>query len=155
MATAPRLEIPISSIEGVMKPEGVRSEFRSSVYVVFTSIDWTLKALEKACELAKPLDANIVVVAVQVVPFPLPLDQPPVPMEFVVRRFEEKAGEYPVKTHIAAYLCRNPMEAFKRILNRNSQVVIGVKRRWIPSRSERLAKKLCRAGYDVILVKME
>jgi hypothetical protein len=149
MATATRIEIPISPIESISP------KFRPSVYVVFTSIDWTLKALEKARELAKPLDANIVVVAVQGVPFPLPLDLPPVPMEFVVRRFEKKAGEFPARTHIAAYLCRNPMEAFKRILNRNSQVVIGVKKRWMPSHNERLAKKLRRAGYDIILVKME
>jgi hypothetical protein len=127
----------------------------SLVYVVFTSINWTLKALEKARELAGSGGAKIVVVVLQVVPFPVPLDRPPIPTEFIVRRLEEKADIFPERTHIAAYLCRNPMEAFKRILNRNSPVIIGVKKRWLPSRDERLAHKLQRAGYDVTLVKTE
>ncbi len=126
-----------------------------SVFVVFTSINWTLKALRKAREIARPVGANVVVISVQVVPFPLPLDEPPVPMEFVVRRFEEMAGSFPEKTRVSAYLCRNPMEAFKHILNDNCPVVIGVRKRWMPGRDERLARKLSRAGYHVTLVNVE
>ncbi len=126
-----------------------------SVFVVFTSINWTLKALEKARDIARPLRANIVVLAVQVVPFPLPLDKPPVSMEFVVRCFEEKLGESDGTTHISAYLCRDLMEAFKRILIRGCPVVIGMNERWWPTRNERLARKLRRAGYSVISVKTE
>jgi hypothetical protein len=127
----------------------------ATVFVVFTSINWTMKALEKAHEIAWPVGAAVAVVAVQVVPFPLPLDAPPVPLEFVVRRFEEMAGAFQEKVQVACYLCRNPMEAFKRILSRNCPVVIGVRKGWIPRRDERLARKLRRAGYDMVLVKME
>ena len=126
-----------------------------AVFVVFTSVNWTLKALEKAREIARPVGAKIVVVAVQVVPYPLPLDEPPVPMEFVIRRFEEKVGEFPEKTHISAYLCRDLMEAFKRILIPGCPVVIATQERWWPTRNQRLARKLRRAGYDVISVKTE
>jgi hypothetical protein len=126
-----------------------------SVFVVYTSFNWTLKALEKALEIARPLGANIVVVAAQVVPFPLPLDRPPVPMEFVIRCFEEKANELPDGTQISAYLCRNPMEALKRILSPHCPVVIGIKKRWWPTHDGRLARKLIRAGYNLTLVKAE
>ena len=149
MTSAARLEKPISLIKGV------NPKVRPSVYVVFTSIDWTLKALEKARELAKPLDANIVVVAAQVIPFPLPLDRPPVPMEFIVKRFEERSNEFPERTRVIAYLCRNPLEALKHILHRNSPVVIGIRKRWWPTHEKKLAQKLRSAGYPVSLVETE
>jgi hypothetical protein len=126
-----------------------------SVFVIFTSIHSTLKALKKAREIARWVGANVVVVVAQVVPLPLPLDEPPVPMEFVLKRFEQMADASQEKTLVSAWLCRNPMEAFKRILNRDCPVVIGVRKGWMPSRDKRLARKLRRAGYDVVLVKTE
>jgi hypothetical protein len=138
-----------------IRPQPVSLEQESSIYVVFTSMDGTLKALEKAREMAKPFDAAIIVIAVEVVPFPLPIDKPPVPMEFVLRSIEEKADEFPERTRVIPYLCRNAMDAFKCILTRNSPVIIGVKKSWLPSRDERLANRLHRAGYNVTLVKTE
>jgi hypothetical protein len=125
------------------------------VFVIFTSINGTLKALQKALEIAQPVEAAVAVVALQVVPFPLPLDEPPVPMEFVVKRFQEMAGTISGDTIVSAYLCRNPMEAFKRVLKHNCPVVIGGKKRWLPGRDERLARKLRRAGYDVSFFETE
>ncbi len=144
-----------ASIEAGNELPDISPDCELSVFVVFTSINWTMKALERARDIARPLGANIVVVAVQVVPFPLQLDEPPVPMEFVIRRFEEMADGFPEKTRVSAYLCRNPLEAFKRILNPKSPVVIGVENKWFPGRDERLARRLSRAGYDVTLVKSE
>ena len=111
--------------------------------------------MEKAREIARPLGANVVVVAVQVVPYPLPLDRPPVPMEFVVRRFQERASEFSGRTLVSAYLCRDPLVALKQILNPNCPVVMGIRKKWWPTRDERLARKLRRAGYEIILVETE
>ncbi len=133
----------------------ISPEIGLSVYVVFTSIRWTLKALEKARKMAGPVGAKVVVVAVQVVPYPLPLDTPPVSMEFIVRQFEKKAGEFPERTQISAYLCRDPMEALKRVLDPDNPVVVGVEKKWFPTRDERLARRLRRAGYEVTLVSEE
>jgi hypothetical protein len=143
------------SIEGETKLQAISPEFRLPVYVIFTSINRTLKALEKAGQLAKPLQTGIEILAVQIVPYLLPLDEPPVPFEFVVRRFEEMVGQFSEKTRISAYLCRDPMEALKRVLKHNCPVVMGIRKRWWPTRDERLARKLRRARYDVILVETE
>ena len=126
-----------------------------SVFVVFTSIDRTLRALEKAREMARLSGAKIAVIALQIVPYPLPIFEPPVGFEFVVRRFAEKAGRSQEKIQVSAYLCRDPFEALKVILNPDYPVVMGIKKKWWPTRDERLARRLRRAGYDVISVETE
>jgi hypothetical protein len=143
------------SIEGEIKLQAVSLGFRLPVFVIFTSINRTLKALEKARQLARPLQTGIEIVAVQIVPYALPLDEPPVSFEFVVRRFKEMVDQFPEKIQISAYLCRDPMQAWKRVLKHNCPVVMGVRKRWWPTRDERLARKLRRAGYDVILAETE
>jgi len=153
MSTTVGSRKPAISREDELSP--ISPESGLAVFVVFTSINWTIKALEKAREIARPVGAKIIVVAVQVVPYPLPLDEPPVPMEFVIRRFEEKIDEFPERTQISPYLCRDLMEAFKRILNPRCPIVIGMQERWWPTRNQRLARKLRRAGYNVITAKTE
>lgn len=140
---------------GDLEPPHISPDLGLTVFVLFTSIHWTLKALERAREIARPLGASIVVVAVQVVPYPLPLSAPPVPFDFVVKRFEEKTGELSGEVQISAFLCRDLMEGLKCALNRNSPVVIGTPKGWLPTRDERMARKLLRAGYEVILVDEE
>jgi len=134
------------------EPPSISPDSELSVFVVFTSINWTLKALERAREIARPFGANIAVIAIQVVPYPLPLDRPPVSVDFVAKRFEERASELSERTKVSAYLCRDPLLALKRILNPNCPVVMGIRKRWWPTADERLARKLRRAGYDIILV---
>ncbi len=128
-----------------------------AVFVLFTTVDWTLKALEKACEIARPLEAKVVVVMIQVVPFPLPLDTPIVPLEWVIGRFEEKVGDLPDDSDIKVlvYLCRDRTSALKCVLNPVCPVVIGMKKRWRPTQNERIARKLRRAGYEVVSVILE
>jgi hypothetical protein len=143
------------SLHGEAELQARNRASRLPVFVVFTSMNRTLKALEKASQLAKPLQTGITVLVVQEVHYSLPLDEPPVPFEFVIRHFEEMAGRLPENTQISAYVCREPMQALKRVLKHNCPVVMGVRKRWWPTREERLARKLRRTGYDVILVKME
>jgi hypothetical protein len=137
------------------EPQCVSPDSQASVFVIFTSAKRTLKALEKAGELANSLGAGIVIVATQIVSYVLPLDEPSIAFEFAVRRLEIMASQFPLKTQVSAYLCRNPLEALKRILTPDSPVVIGVRKRWWPTRDEKLARKLRRAGYVVTLVETE
>jgi hypothetical protein len=151
MSTALGVEKPIS-FDSETKPQIINSGFVQPVFVVFTSINRTLNVLEKASQLAKPLQGGIEVLAIQTVPYSLPLEDPSVPSQFLVSRLEEMAAQFPEQIKISAYLCRDLLDALKRILNRNCAVVMGVRKRWWPTRDQRAARKLRRAGYNVILV---
>ena len=141
-----------ASICGAMKLQPIRFGLESPVLAVLTSINRTLLALEKAGQLVEPLTSGIGIPAVQTVPHAPPQDGPSVPFEFLVRRLGERAAQFPMQTMISSYLCRDRLEALKRILNRNSLGVTGVMKRWWPTRDKRGAQKLRRAGYNVIFV---
>jgi soluble P-type ATPase len=130
------------------------SEAHLAYVVIFTSVSQTLKAYERALDLAKPLGAGVIVLAVQVIPFALPIDEPPVSFEFIVDQFETQALDKYGEPHIVAYLCRDPLEVYKRILNRFSPVVIGTekRKRWLPTREKRLARKLRRMGIRTVMI---
>jgi hypothetical protein len=128
---------------------------RLAVFVIFTSISETLKALERAQQIAEPVGATVHIVAAQVVPYPLQLDQPPVSLDFLIREFEAKADGHLDNTQISIYLCRDREEALRRVLSFGCPVVIGIRKRWLPTWDECLAKKLRRIGYDVLSVAEE
>src|SRR5574341_597275 len=56
------------------------------VCVLFTGMENTLAALGKAEQLASGLDAHILLIVPLVVPYQLPLAQPPVSPDFLARR---------------------------------------------------------------------
>lgn len=127
------------------------AEHRLDVVVVFTSLDASIAALKRATALATGLNARIILVVPQVVPYPLPLEKPPIPLVFSERQFEKIVAESPVETTVRVYLCRDRWHTVASVLRPHSLVVIGVLRRWWPSREERVASKLRNAGHQVIL----
>jgi hypothetical protein len=141
--------------EREIEPEAISPALRLPVFVVFTSVNPTLKALGKASQLAALLQTSIEVLVVQVVPYLLPLDEPPVRLEFIAKRFEEMADKLPEKTKISAYSCRDSIQALKCVLHRESLVLIGIKKRRWPTRDDGLARRLRHADYNVILVETE
>jgi hypothetical protein len=142
-------------INGAATPESDDSNVQGSVVVIFTSTKRTLKALEEAGTLAKHLGTRVVVVAAQVVPYALPLDETSFPMQFVLRHFAETAARLPIQFSIIPYLCRSRLEALRQILPQNSPTLIGIRKsRWF-TRDERLVKKLRRAGHPVIAVETD
>jgi hypothetical protein len=127
-----------------------RSESKLNVAVIFTSVPLTLTALRKAAALASRLGGRITVLAPQVVPYPLPLESPPVLLDWNERRFRVIAEESPVETTVQLYLCRDRTETLKAILPPRSLVVIGGRKRWWPTAEKRLASQLRSAGHEVI-----
>ena len=146
--------LPPATARPVRAPSG-ESEHRLDVAVVFTSAAATVLALRKAGALAESLSARITLLVPQIVPFPLPLESPPVLLHFSEQRFREIAKESPVETTVHIYLCRDRLETLKAVLAPHSLVVIGGARRWWPSREERLARQLRRAGHEVVLTETE
>ena len=123
--------------------------------MVFTSVAATLLALKEAAALASSLAARITLLVPQVVPYPLPLESPPVLVEFNERRFRVIASESSVETKVQIYLCRDQLEALTLVLNPSSLVVLGGPKRWWPTSERRLARKLRSAGHEVILKETE
>lgn len=137
------------------QPAIEETEARLNVAVVFTSVDATLAALRKAGTLANRLGGRITLVVPQVVPFPLPLTSPPVLLDWNEKRFRVIASESPVETTVMIYLCRDRVETLTTVLTPRSLVVVGGRKRWWATAEQRLARRLRRAGHEVIFTETE
>lgn len=142
---------------GAGRPPGAEEDGqRLNIAVVFTSVESTLAALRRAVALASSLRARILLLVPQMVPYPLPLDSPPVLVDWSEERFRRIAGETPVETVVRLYLCRDRVETLKDALRPVSLVVLGGRRKWWPfNREKRLALRLRRAGHEVIFTETE
>jgi len=131
------------------------TEARLNIDVIFTSTRETLAALRRASHLANRLNAGITLVVPQAVPYPLPIESPPVLIEFNERRFSALATQCGVEATARIYLCRDPWEALQTALKPQSLVVVGGRKHWWPTAEWRLARKLGRAGHEVIFAEAE
>src|SRR5664279_5686212 len=98
------------------RPTAEEADQKLNIAVVFTSVESTLPALQEAGNLANSLGARIKLVVPQVVPYPLPLETPPVLVEFNENRFRVMASQSPVETSVQVYLCRDRFEALSSAL---------------------------------------
>jgi hypothetical protein len=126
-----------------------------NIAVVFTSVEATLAALKEAGALASSLGARITLFVPQVVPYALPLETPPVLIDFNEKRFRVIASESPVETSVQIYLCRDEFETLASVLSPRSLVVLGGRKRWWPTRERSLARKLHAVGHEVLFKEME
>jgi hypothetical protein len=131
------------------------NEAKLEISVVFTSAERTSAALQEAGRLAQELNAHISLIVPQTVPFPLPLINPPVLLDFSRSRLGELAGESRVETSVRLYLCREREHALRMALAPGSLVVIGTRGRWWRGGDRRLAAHLRRAGHRVVIVETE
>lgn len=122
------------------------------VNVLCTGVPTTVKAMESAVELARGLNARLRLLVAQVVPYAVPLETPPVLVEFQEALFRDLAQGYGVETRVDIFLCRDAGEAFVRQLSPHSVVVLGTRKRWWPTTEEKLARRLRRLGHEVLVV---
>jgi hypothetical protein len=122
------------------------------VTVIHTTSEGTLEALRLACGLAKDLGVRIAVLAIQLVPFRLSLEQPLVSTNFLRQRLSAlaaKVGLGDEEVTLQIYLCRDERQALAKFLPPKSLVVVGGQRGWWrPER--RLEKWLARLHHQVI-----
>ena len=130
-------------------------ETRLNVHVVFTSVPATLAALRKAATLTNRLGAHITLLVPQVVPYPLLLESPPVLLDWSERRFRVIAEQNSVETSVHLYLCRDRLVTLLKTLRPHSLVVMGGPGRWWLNPEKRLARKLRKAGHEVIFTETE
>jgi len=138
------------------------------IAVIFTSVESTLKALQAAGEMASSLGARINLVVPQVVAYTLPLESPPVLVQFSEDRFRAIAAQSGVETSVQIYLCRDRLETLISVLDSDSIVVLGGPKRkwpWWPSiwktpsfcrtKEEHLAWRLRLTGFEVLFTETE
>jgi hypothetical protein len=131
---------------------------RLEVNVIFTDPQATMAALETAGSLARDLGACIQVRAAITVPYTLPVDKPPVSVEFIenllcglVSRADLDAFE--PRVHL--YECRDRIETLLQVLRPNSLVVICGQEHWWPTAERRMAKALRSKGHRVVFVGLQ
>ena len=130
----------------------VSQQAAMEIVVLHTTIAETLEALKSAAQLAHGLSARIRLLVLEVVPYPLPLDQPQVTLPFTSRRFRTLADNVAVETNIDIHLVRDPDKTIESVLEPHSVIVMGAPRSWWPNAHRRVAKRLERMGHQVVLV---
>ncbi|HEY3132828.1 MAG TPA: hypothetical protein VGL91_25475 [Acidobacteriota bacterium] len=120
------------------------------VNVIFTTTEGTLAALKAAARLTTYLNARIRLIMLQAVPHRLPLERPPVSIEFTVQRICDLASAAGVESDALLVLCRDERRTLIEFLKSKSLVLLGGRKLLWPTREQRLAGLLKQHGHDVI-----
>jgi len=151
----PSLELPryaqvVNNAVRHTVPETRAEQAGLLVSVLFTTPAETLEALHAAASLAADLDARINLVSVRVVPYPLPLDRPPVYVEFLARQLRAVAAQSPLPVEIHLYFGRDAVETLNSVLPPDSLLLAGRRRGWRANIAKRLAGRLRQKGHHVL-----
>ncbi len=135
----------MSSIKTMSSRAPVRIEEKPqlAIHVAYTSEPETVAALRHAAKLAAGLGARLLIVAPQVVPYGVDLDQPPVSPDFTASRMLRLAAEADVEADVHIVLCRDRMDGLESVLGRNAVVLVG---------ENKLARQLTKRGHQVLAV---
>lgn len=143
-------------LDSESKPKQIIPKAKTPIFVIFTSMNGTLKAMEKADHLAQSSDGRIELLVVETIPYPLQLDEPQFQNNLLLQQLAQMAEQFQSQTRISALPCRNSLETLHRLLYRNCQVVMTVPPAGLlPNHDRTLAQKLSDAGYNVTLVETD
>jgi len=137
---------PIKTMSsGVPVRAPVRSDEQPqlAIHIVYTSEPETISALRHAAKLSTGLGARLLVLAPQVVPYGVDLDQPPVSPEFTAGRMLRLAEQAGVEADVHVVLCRNRLDGLESVLGTHAVVIGG---------ENKLARQLSKRGHDVLVV---
>jgi hypothetical protein len=123
--------------------------------VPYTDPATTRGALTAAAVLTRGLNASIVLVAVQVLPFPAPFYCPTSVQKHLEAQLAGLASGCPVAVEATVVLARDQEEGYLQVLHPGATVLIATRTRWWKTREEKLARTLTRAGCKIALVKLD
>jgi len=112
----------------------------------------TRAALKYAASLANDLDVRLRLIDVHVVPWGVPLDEPPVNPKYLTRRIRGLAQESTLPVSAEVVYAREWELGFRRSLGPGSLVLMPIKRSWWRTSDKRLAARLRKLGHQVIWV---
>ncbi|MDP8988824.1 MAG: hypothetical protein M3N41_01925 [Acidobacteriota bacterium] len=140
---------PVLETVGPTVVPGQTSNASLEIVVIHTKPSETLSALRMAAELASGL-APVRLLAVQVVPYPLDLYAPPVSTQFLESHYAQLVSQANINASVDIRLGRDAGDAIECGVGPHSVVVIGGRRRWWPTATMRLARRLERLGRQVV-----
>ena len=138
------------TLRGFAESKNHAGELR--VFVPHTARELTRPCLRAVSALTSSLGARVTLLAVQIVPFPLPLDRPDVAPQFVERELAALAREIEAPVDVQVMIARDLDTGMRRGLAPGSLVVVGAKKRRWPNAEVKLARSLVRAGYSVAVL---
>lgn len=144
------LRLDERSLRGLARLQRRNGDLR--LYVPYTSAEMTSAALQRAVRLAKDLTASVVLFAVHVVPFPLPLDRPDINVGFLEHRLYAMLRKTDMTAGIHITFARDQRLGWEEILPPHSLIVMASRKRWWPTPETKLARLLARAGHSVALL---
>jgi hypothetical protein len=131
-------------------PEALRQGMRLDLVVPFTTPDLTQAALDAASGFGKQLDATIRLVKIQLIPYPLDLSQSPVPVQFLKAQLKSLSSG--LHTDCEIRFARDAEQGLMGALHEDSVVILARRRRLWRTHTERLAAKLRKAGFRVLMI---
>ena len=141
---------------GPVTPETRERRPRLEIVVPVTSIASAKAAIAAAGRLGTGLDTTIRLLKIQLVPFPLQMDQSPIADGFLEDQLRELDA---LDIHVVREIryARDFDVCLRQAITKRSLVVLaGARRIWRPNlwrtREERLAKALTAEGYSVVLI---
>ena len=108
--------------------------------------------------MARDLNTRVRLVAPQAIPYAYPLNQSPIAIGFTERLLADlvsKMENGPTETAIEIFLCRDRLRTMLEVLQPNSLIVIGGRKRIWPTKESALAKKLRSFGHEVIFAPIQ
>src|SRR2546425_10610673 len=121
------------------------------VVIPYTTPELTRTALRHA-GVCSDLDVHVSLVDIQVVPFPCPLNRPPINREFSENRLRKILDDTGLTGQATVLYTRDWLEAFHKVLVPGALVILATKKRWWPTREKKLARSLTTAGHQVMLL---
>jgi hypothetical protein len=138
---------------GTLEAGGAGAEIE--IVVPYTERTLTAAVLQRATVLTAGLTAAIRLVAVHAIPYPQPFHCPAALHAHLVEQLVDLASRCPVAVDPKVVLARYRDEGFRHVLKPASIVLIGSRKRFWPTREEKLARALARDGHMVALVHLE
>jgi len=121
------------------------------IVVLYTSEELAAAALLRAEELAHGMKLRVRLVCAQMVPYPLPVDQPPINLQYLKSELERVSDRCSLEVQGEIVLARDMQTALKSALKPNSVVVLASHCRFWQTKEESLRKECIKAGHEVVL----
>jgi hypothetical protein len=128
--------------------------FPLRVVILHTSPELTRAAIRIVEGMTGDLSAEAVLMAIHIVPYPLPLERPSIPAHHLLKDLENLAKSSTVPLRIQLVLARDRVLAIRGLLPPSALVVLAAKWHWWRTEEDRLARALVRDGHHLIFLNL-